>query len=219
MVTGRLPVVASTGSKTIAENAKEGMMLSIRRSNLALIAGLVLLLAAAPSIADSQKEDWKSLKNEAKRAKIDEMADEALAEVLAKDSKAEDLFESSYGWAAFDNLKIAFGFSGGGGNGVAVNKDTGDRTYMKMGTAGVGVGIGGQSYQVVFFFQDNATFKQFVEKGWKADASAQAAAGTEGANATTGFVNGIAVWQMTDKGLMASADITGTKYWKNKKLN
>jgi len=107
-------------------------------------------------------------------------------------------------------FKIAFGISGGGGNGVAVNKGSGARTYMKMGTAGIGFGIGGQKYQVVFLFQDEKTFTKFVEKGWKADASAQAAAGTEGANATSGFVNGIAVYQITDKGLMASADIAGT---------
>lgn len=186
---------------------------------IALVAGLTLLAAAASPIAAAEKEDWRSLKSEAKRAKINETADEALSALLASDSKAEELFQSAYGWAVFDNLKIAFGFSGGGGNGVAVNKQTGERTYMKMGTAGIGVGIGGQSYQVVFFFQDSRTFEQFVDKGWKADASAQAAAGTEGANATAGFVNGIAVWQMTDKGLMALADIAGTKYWKNKKLN
>ncbi|MEE4274069.1 MAG: hypothetical protein V2I67_20495 [Thermoanaerobaculales bacterium] len=54
---------------------------------------------------------------------------------------------------------------------------------------------------------------------WQADASAQAAAGTAGAGAKSGFVNGIAIYQLTDKGLLASADIAGTKYWKNKKLN
>ena len=74
-----------------------------------------------------------------------------------------------------------FGFSGGGGNGVAVNKSSGDRTYMKMGTGGIGFGLGGQKYQVIFLFQDEKTFHNFVEKGWKADASAQAAAGTDGA--------------------------------------
>jgi lipid-binding SYLF domain-containing protein len=189
------------------------------RSSLVVIVSTLLVLPAAWALADDAQSDWESLKRDAKRAKIDEMATEALNEIRAKDPKAEELFESSYGWAVFDNLKIAFGFSGGGGNGVAVDKSTGERSYMKMGTAGVGLGLGGQSYQVVFFFQDSKTFRNFVEKGWKADASAQAAAGTEGANATAGFVNGIAVWQMTDKGLMASADISGTKYWKNKKLN
>jgi len=180
---------------------------------------LVLLVPATRTLAGDTDEGWKSLKAESKRMKIDEMADAALDEVMNKNWKAQELFESAYGWAVFDNLKIAFLISGGGGNGVAVKKDTGQRTYMKMGTAGVGFGLGGQSYQVVFLFQDEKTFFNFVEKGWKADASAQAAAGDAGANATTGFVNGIAVWQITEKGLMASADISGTKYWKNKKLN
>ena len=186
---------------------------------IAVIAGLAILLPGAAALAGDKDDDWQSLKNESKRLKIDEMADEALDEVMNTNWKAQELFESASGWAAFDNLKIAFGISGGGGNGVAVNKSSGERTYMKMGTGGIGFGLGGQKYQVIFLFQDEKTFHNLVEKGWKADASAQAAAGTDGANATTGFVNGVAVWQITEKGLMASADITGTKYWKNKKLN
>lgn len=182
-----------------------------------LITSMSLLLSTPAPAGDN--DDWRSLKSEAKRARIDEMAQWSLDKVLSGRPKAQLLFDSSYGWAAFDNLKIAILVSGGGGNGVAVVRESGKRTYMKMGTAGIGLGLGGQKYQVVFFFQNEETFTKFVEKGWKADASAQAAAGTEGANATTGFVNGIAVWQITDKGLMASADISGTKYWKNKKLN
>ncbi|MCU0303663.1 MAG: YSC84-related protein [Thermoanaerobaculales bacterium] len=193
------------------------MTMTVRPAT-ALILILTLGFSAVPAAA-GPNDDWRALKAEAKRASIDEMADEALDRVLAEQAKAATLLESSFGWAVFDNLKIAIGFSGGGGNGVAVERASGKRTYMKMGTAGVGLGLGGQSYQVVFFFQDEATFRRFVDKGWKADASAQAAAGTEGVNATTGFVNGIAVWQITGKGLMASADIAGTKYWKNKKLN
>jgi lipid-binding SYLF domain-containing protein len=90
---------------------------------------------------------------------------------------------------------------------------------MKMGTGGIGFGLGAQNYNVVFLFETRAAFDGFVEKGWQADASAQAAAGSAGANAEATFRNGVAVWQITDKGLMASADIAGTKYWKNDKLN
>jgi lipid-binding SYLF domain-containing protein len=189
------------------------------RTAAALLLGFALFLPTTNVVADDSGNDWQSLKNESKRLKIDEMADAVLEQVKNSNWKADELFESAFGWAAFDNLKIAFLISGGGGNGVAIEKGTGKRTYMKMGTGGIGVGIGAQSYQVLFFFQDERTFTNFVKKGWKADASAQAAAGTDGANATTGFVNGIAVWQVTEKGLMASADISGTRYWKNKKLN
>jgi lipid-binding SYLF domain-containing protein len=187
-------------------------------NRIAMIAFSIVCLVALPGVV-SAGESWEDLDRKAKQAKIDETAKGALDEVFTNSDSAKELYEKAYGWAAFDNLKIAFGFSGGGGNGVAVNNETGRRTYMKVGTVGVGLGLGGQKYQVIFLFQDEKTFTNFVEKGWKADASAQAAAGTEGVGGQTGFVNGIAVYQITDKGLMASADIAGTKYWKNKKLN
>lgn len=179
---------------------------------------LALALALAPSPAQAQ-EDWESMKFESKRMKINETADEALEALFAEYPKSRALFESAYGWAVFDNLKLAFGFSGGGGDGVAVVKETGERTFMKMGTAGVGLGLGVNKYQVVFLFQDEQTFRSFVDKGWQADAGATAAAGTESAEVKTGFVNGLAIYQMTEKGLMANVDIAGTKYWKNDKLN
>jgi len=183
-----------------------------------LMTFLIVFLAGASSSAD-QPQSWKSLKREAKRMKIDDMAQASLNSVLEGNGKAQALFDTAYGWAAFDNLKIALGFSGGGGNGVAINKQTDERTYMKMGTVGVGLGLGGKQYQVIFFFQDERTFNNFVGKGWTADTSAAAVAGGSSAGVAAGFVNGMAVYQITDKGLMASADISGTKYWKNKKLN
>jgi lipid-binding SYLF domain-containing protein len=187
-----------------------------------VVFALLLVLFVPAAFAQEEEEEspeWKATKKEAKRQKIDAMASEALNTVLEKGPKAKALYGQSYGYAVFDNLKIAFGVSGGGGAGVAVNKSDSARTYMKMGTAGIGLGLGGQKYQVVFLFQDEKTFRSFVDKGWQADASAKAAAGTAGANVKTGFVNGIAIYQMTDKGLMAQADIAGTKYWKYGKLN
>jgi lipid-binding SYLF domain-containing protein len=183
-----------------------------------VLVAAIVGLPATPAQAE-ETSDWKSLKNDAKKAKLDETADAALKELFARNDKAKGLFDQSYGWAVFDNMKIAFGFSGGGGNGVAVNKGSGSRTYMKMGTVGVGFGLGGKKYQIVFLFQDQKTFTSFVEKGWQADATAQAVAGTAGAEVQSGFSNGLAIYVLSDKGLMASADIAGTKYWKNKKLN
>lgn len=178
---------------------------------------LTVLLCISPLAA--QEGDWKSLKHQEKREAIDAKADESLEALFDKSAKAKELFESSYGWAAFDSLKLAIGISGGGGKGVAVAKEGDERVYMEMGTAGVGFSLGGQRYQVVFLFQDSKTFRHFVDSGWQADASASAVAGTDGANAQTGFVNGLAIYPMTQEGLMLAADIAGTKYWKDGKLN
>jgi lipid-binding SYLF domain-containing protein len=188
-------------------------------SRLMTLIVMTALAAATGATVALAQEDWKSMEEESKRMKIKETAQASLDEVLANNPKAKELWEQAYGWAAFDNLKLAFGFSGGGGNGVAVNKKTGEHTFMKMGTVGVGLGLGAKKYQVIFLFQDEQTFNNFVEKGWQADASAGAVAGGSGAGVATGFVNGIAVYQITDKGLMAAADVAGTKYWKADKLN
>ncbi len=190
------------------------------RGWLSVLVCVSLVLFAGSALA-AEKEDKKAEKQEKKaekRAEIDAMAAKALSTVLAKSTNAKALYDKAYGYAVFDNLKIAIAVSGGGGSGVAVPK-SGKRIYMKMGTAGVGLGLGGQKYQVVFLFQTEQAFTSFVDKGWQADTSAQAAAGDKGANVGATFKNGVAYYQLTDKGLMASADITGTKYWKNEDLN
>ena len=178
-----------------------------------------LAIVLIGSFAAVSAEEGKKDKQVVKRADIDAMASEALASVTSSSKSAASLYESAYGYAVFDNLKIAIGISGGGGSGVAMAKDGGGRTYMKMGTAGVGIGLGGQKYQVIFLFETEEKFRKFVDKGWTAEAGAQAAAGKEGVSAESTFHDGIAIFKITDKGLMASADVSGTKYWKHKKLN
>jgi len=179
----------------------------------------VVALGTPQFVTADEKKTSKDLKREAKRLEIDEMAAETLERLFAENEKAKALFEQSYGWAVFDNRKVALGFSGGGGRGVAAVRETDERTYMKMGTAGVGFGLGVNKYQVVFLFQDETTATNFIEKGWQADAGATAAAGKESAEAKAAFVNGLAIYQLTEKGLMLNADLAGTKYWQDKELN
>ncbi len=180
---------------------------------------VTLALATPGALHAEKKKSSDELKIEAARAEIDEIAEETLERLFAENKKANELYEDAYGWAVFDNRKASFGFSAGGGKGVAVRKKNGERTYMKMGTAGVGFGIGVNKYQVVFLFQDKTTAKNFVNKGWQADAGATAAAGKESLEGKTAFVNGLAIYQLTEKGLMLNVDLAGTKYWKNDDLN
>lgn len=191
------------------------------KKKLSILLALALSLGLTVAVAgdDAQNDDQKKEKHAEKRAEIDQMAQEALDTLLEKSEGAKNLYPKAYGYAVFDNLKIAIGISGGGGSGVAVAKDGSERTYMKMGTGGVGLGLGGQKYQVIFLFETEKAFRSFVDKGWKAETGAQAAAGSAGASAETTFHNGLAIWKMNEGGLMASADVSGTKYWKNDKLN
>ena len=171
------------------------------------------------SALSAEEKDWKALKKEDKRESIDTRAAENLEALLAKSPKAAELFETAYGWAAFHNLKLAVGVTAGGGKGVAVSRATDDRVYMEMGTIGVGASLGGQKYDVIFLFETEQNLSHFVKNGWQADASANAAAGESGVNKQTAFINGLAIYQMTDGGLMVNADIAGTKYWRDGNLN
>jgi len=181
---------------------------------------------AAPKAGDAGKTNPagqdpadKADRSQQKREAIDEMASMTMDRLLLESPQAKRLFGKSVGYAVFDNFKVALLVSAGGGVGVAVERETRDKTYMKMGTAGIGLGAGGQSYNVVFLFEDEETLHSFVEKGWHADATATAAAGSKGSNAEASFSHGLAVYQLTNKGLMAHVDISGTKYWKSRKLN
>jgi len=204
-----------------------------RIPNALLLAALMgALVAAAPVIAadsvapppatpaaSSDSKQWDEMKIESKRQKIDAVSGETLEKLLKENPKAKELYSKAYGYAVFDNLKMGFIFSGGGGKGEAVEMKSKKKTYMSMGSAGVGLTIGGQKYQVVFLFADSKTFNDFVNNGWAATGSASATAGVVGAGAGTQFVNGLAIYQVGEKGMMATADIAGTKYSKDKDLN
>ena len=183
-----------------------------------MICVAIALVAVPPALADDEPTSGE-LKQESKRVAIDEVAQETLQKLFSENANAKDLYDKAIGWAVFDNTKVAFGISGGGGNGVAASKTSGKKAYMKMGTGGIGLGLGVNKYQVVFLFQDEKTLKNFIDKGWQADAGATASAGKHAAEAKTNFVNGLAIYQLTEKGLMANADIAGTKYWLNDNLN
>jgi lipid-binding SYLF domain-containing protein len=187
----------------------------------ALIGCASLVLAVGPAVAQQQKTEaeWEAQKVEAKRGQIDATAGAALDVLLKANPTAKELYEKAYGWAAFDNLKIGFFFSGGGGKGVAVDKKTDKHTYMSMGSVGFGLAFGGKKYQVVFLFQDRKSFENFVNKGWQAQGAANATAGTSQVGGQTGFVNGMAIYQIGSAGLMANVDLSGTKYFKDKSLN
>ncbi len=187
-----------------------------KRLGIMLVAALVFSL---PATVSGKSEEKKARQAREKRQKIDQIEKETLDRLFEMGSGVKKLYDKSYGYAVFDNTKISFGLTGGGGTGVAVEKASKARTYMRMGTGGLALGLGAQVYQVVFLFQTRDTFTNFIDKGWEAEASANAVAGKAGANAEATFRNGVALYQLTEAGLMLQADISGTKYWKSKKLN
>ncbi len=184
--------------------------MNIQRS-LWLVATLALGFGTAATADDSAKAAKR-------RLEIDSAAQTTLEKLTKEEPGAADLLTKAVGYAVFTVTKGGFIVSGGAGNGVVVDKINGKRTYMRMGLGGVGLGIGGQRYGLVVVFENKDRMDKFIAGGWDSSATAEAAAGKEGKAARTTFYDGVAYYQITDKGLMAHADITGTKFWVNDEL-
>ena len=177
-----------------------------------------LLVATVLILAIGSTFSQETAQVEQRRQEIDRNAQATLDELLKTHDGVRDLYARAAGYAVFTVTKGGFIVSGGGGNGVAVDKASGKRTYMRMGTGGIGLGIGGQRYSLVVLFENADRLAKFVAGGWDSSATAEAVAGQDGVAVRSSFIDGVVFYQVTDKGLMAEADVSGTKFWVNEEL-
>jgi lipid-binding SYLF domain-containing protein len=158
-----------------------------------------------------------------KRQAILDMKQEVLAELYSTKPGARTQIANAPGYAVFSNANVNLilaSFSGG--NGVVRDNRTGKNTYMKMGEAGVGFGLGVKDFRAVFVFHNPKTLQRFVDSGWEFGAHADAAAKANEKGGAVGgeiLLDGVTVYQMTESGLALQATIKGTKYWKDTELN
>jgi lipid-binding SYLF domain-containing protein len=177
--------------------------------------GLVILMLAQPVLAD---------KNAEKKAEIQEMRQEVLNQLYEESPDTRGEIAGAEGYGVFSNVGVNLIFvAAGGGSGVVRDNKAGTDTYMKMGQAGIGLGLGVKDFRGVFVFHTRDALDNFVDKGWDFGAEADAAAkaddkGGEGSAAGT-LVDGVSIYQLTENGLVLQASLMGTKYWKNDKLN
>jgi len=188
---------------------QQGVHMHVRRS---LLLAVVLSLSFGPAFAQGDARVQE------RRQAIDGNAQATLDELLNAQAGVRDLYGRAAGYAVFTVTKGGFIVSGGGGNGVAVDKASGQRTYMRMGTGGIGLGIGGQRYSLVVLFETADRLGKFVAGGWDSSATAEAVAGQDGIAFRSSFIDGVAFYQISEKGLMAQADVSGTKFWVNDEL-
>ncbi|SHJ48919.1 hypothetical protein SAMN05444000_10990 [Shimia gijangensis] len=156
------------------------------------------------------------------RQRIDGVATESLELLFTSNPEARALYEVSFGYAVFDARQVTLiGATAGYGRGVAVVKETDARTYMSMGTGGVGLslGIGGFDRKIVVLFEHEDLFRQFVDNGYDATAETGAMFGDDKESQAVRFVNGRSIFVLTKKGWKVSASAAGTKYWKDADLN
>lgn len=179
------------------------------------------LLALVVILAGCMSPEGDSVTD--KRRAAQRMKSETLEELYRLQPHARKQIRKSVGHAVFSNVGIHLIFlSAGNGYGVVNDNRTGATHYMRMASAGVGLGLGAKDFRGVFVFTSKEALKQFVESGWDASAQADAAAKSgEKGDAWAGAVDvapGIKLYQITKNGLAIQATIQGTKYWKDEEL-
>jgi lipid-binding SYLF domain-containing protein len=177
----------------------------------------VALISASVSMASD--------KNEQKRQKIRQMSAQSLQELYKLQPSSKELIQKSAGYAVFGSTGTnVLVLSTANGAGMAVNSKTKQDTFMKMVSVGGGLGLGVKKYRIIFAFENQKTFDEFLNSGWQGSAQADAAAkaGTNKGGAYSGATEvnpGVWVYQITEKGLALQATLQGTKYYKDDKLN
>jgi lipid-binding SYLF domain-containing protein len=187
------------------------MRFKIIASSLAVI----LLAVSAARAGDSPDE---------KRDKTRKMAAETLKDLYKMQPKAQEEIQKSAAYAVFNNMGTnLFLLSTARGAGIALNTKTKQETFMKMISAGAGLGLGVKDYRVIFVFETDKAFKEFLDSGWSGSAQADAAAkaGDKG-SAESGALEvapDVWVYQITKNGLALQATLQGTEYYKDDDLN
>ena len=104
---------------------------------------------------------------EQKRAYVQQMKKETLAELYAEKPFAKDLIEKSVGYGVFSNFNTQLlVFGSGNGYGVVTDNSNGDEIYMSMAEGGVGLGVALKDFREVIIFNNKEVFHKFVTDGW-----------------------------------------------------
>jgi len=187
-------------------------MQKIKAGSMAVV---FLFLVAVNAHAASKEEQQK---------KIVEMAQTSLQQLYQAQPSARAAVQNAAGYAVFSDMGVKILLLGSGnGQGVAVNNQTGQKTFMKMVELQAGLGFGIKKFRNIFVFQTQNALNSFVNSGWQFGGQATAAAKTDtsgGAmSGATSVSDGVWLYQITEKGLEASITGKGAKYYKNDDLN
>jgi len=189
---------------------------SLPAGRLAAAAALVAMaMISAAALASSPDEQ---------RREIDQAAQQTLEALYAQQPSARRAIAESAGYAVFSDMSTKIFFAGGGGGkGVAVNRESGQQTFMMMVSVSAGLGMGISKSHLVWVFETPEAYENFVNVGVElgADANLQVNPG-QGGGLYDGAVEvspGAWLYQLSDAGLALELTVQGTKYFKDPELN
>ena len=166
---------------------------------------------------------WAATKEE-RQAEVRKTAQQTLERLYQLQPKAKPAIEKAAGYAVFSNFGMKLLVTGGGtGQGIAVERTSKREVFMKMVEVQAGLGFGVKKFQLVWIFESQKAFNDFVAAGWEigAQSTATAKLGSQGAWAAGALSISPGVWlyQLAGDGLAVELTAKGTKYFRDDTLN
>lgn len=141
--------------------------------------------------------------------------EEARKQFLERDPTMEDLFKDSYAYVLFPRVKKGgAGIGGAHGKGL-VFRDGQKVARSSLSQATIGFQLGGKVFSEVIFFEDAEAFEDFQGGDFELSAQASAVVAAEGVAANARYRRGVAIFTMSQGGLMYEASVGGQKFGYN----
>jgi lipid-binding SYLF domain-containing protein len=158
-----------------------------------------------------------------KRAEIDKMATTTIEKLTKDNVEIKSSLDSAKGYAVI-NWKVTKVpiFGAGGGNGVIIDKSTGERKYIKVRRFDFGGGWGARSFKNLVIIHDETIIQDAMKGGdFKFEGGAEVAAGTVGVEGGSSNLlnNKIETHMLLDGGGSATATVRFLYFTVDSSLN
>lgn len=164
-----------------------------------------VMISSCASIPGSTKDE--KIKN------INSLVEQTITELYKLEPETKELIGSSAGYAVMEGITTKWPMIGtGSGYGVAINKQTGEKTYLEITKFDIGAGLGVKSIRFAIIFQDEKKFNKFKSGVWQLGTSMEATAKSKDIGTAVGTSDkkygekrGYSVHLITDSGASATA--------------
>jgi len=177
----------------------------MRTTHIGFLTVLVFILAGVVGCSTAPK-------SEEGKVTIQSDAEKEVAKAKENDPSLGQLLDKAAGYAVFPTVgKGAVGVGGAYGKGVLYEHGVAVG-YCDLSQASIGFQLGGQAYTEIIAFETQEAVDRFKGGHFTFDAQATAVALKSGAGANAKYANGVAVFTMSEAGLMYEASIGGQKF-------
>ncbi len=146
---------------------------------------------------------------------LEDKTEDARTKFIERDPTMQEMFEDSYAYVLFPRVKKGgAGIGGAHGKGL-VYRDGRKVARSSLSQATIGFQLGGKVFSEVIFFEDAEAFEDFQEGDFELSAQASAVAAKEGVAANARYRHGVAIFTMSQGGLMYEASVGGQKFTYN----